>query len=212
MTASALVLWFPAVLAVHNADECMRGNEWMRAYRVGRMGTRCAVRASVVGMVLAAIWVAGMAYETGGAVWVWASRAAVFAMLLNGLGHGLLSVKRREVVTGNGFSGFAGGALCRADGCEYAGGTRELAGALAGVRSAGCGGDAGGHCAVFCAGIRWVLGDPKGWRSVSEKALGLSYAVGVRDRACMSPVKCRWPQEISLPVGVAIVGDAVVWR
>lgn len=86
------------MLAVHNVDDCMRGNEWMRVYRVGRMGTRCAVRALVVGMVLAAIWVAGMAYETGG--WVWASRAPVFAMLLNGLGHGLLSVKRREVVPG----------------------------------------------------------------------------------------------------------------
>lgn len=103
MCFAEIFLGFPVVVAVHTLEEYMRYEEFVRASPV-RLGKRFSTRrvfggAGIVltlGVGLLGCW----DFFAGGGGSAEIARVAVFALLLNGVGHCVLSAWRRVWVPG----------------------------------------------------------------------------------------------------------------
>jgi uncharacterized protein with HXXEE motif len=103
MTFAAVNLLFPVVLAIHNFDEYSRYDDFIRAYhpRLGRkLSTRRVFRDALILLTSAAAGLGALTYVYQSAGLLTISKIAIFALLLNALGHCILSLKRRELVPG----------------------------------------------------------------------------------------------------------------
>ena len=90
MTFAGLNLLFPVVLAIHNADEYSRYDEFVGAYQ-GRLArkltARPAVRNAATLLTLSAAVLDMLTYVSQSYRWMAIARVAVFALMFNGLGH-----------------------------------------------------------------------------------------------------------------------------
>ena len=106
MTFSVLSLLFPVVLAIHNLDEYSRYDDFVRTSfllqqtKLRKLITRRVIRDAAILLTLGAAVLAAVTYVDKGAVPVAISKTAILALLLNGIGHCVLSLKRRTVVPG----------------------------------------------------------------------------------------------------------------
>jgi hypothetical protein len=93
----------PVVLAIHNVDEYMRFDDFVKAFH-GRLGPRILNRqvvfsaATLLTLAVAVLCALTFIYRTP--VLYFVSQAAIFAILLNAIGHCVLSVKRRSRTPG----------------------------------------------------------------------------------------------------------------
>ena len=103
MTFIAINLLCPAVLAIHNIDEYSRYDDFVRAHHsrlLTKLTARRVVRNAAILLTLAVAVLTGLTYIRQSAVLVTLSKVAVFAILLNGIGHCALSLKRRKLDPG----------------------------------------------------------------------------------------------------------------
>src|ERR1035438_1224570 len=99
MSFTALNLLFPVVLAIHNLEEYSRYDDFVRAFRArwpAKFRTRPAMRDAAALLTLAVAVLDGLTYFYKGAVLVALSETAIFALMINGIGHCILSLKRRS--------------------------------------------------------------------------------------------------------------------
>lgn len=109
MTFTALNLLFPVVLAVHNAEEYAGYDDFVRTYQrrlPGKLTTRRVMRDAAILLTVAVAILSGFTYVYRSAALITVSKMAVLALLLNGAGHCLLSLKQRRLVPGT-FSAIA---------------------------------------------------------------------------------------------------------
>lgn len=103
MTFAAFNLLFPVVLAIHNIDEYSRYEDFVRAYHsrlAQRITTRRIVRDAAIMLTLTVAMLAGLTYLYQSAFLMMISKIATFALMLNGVGHCALSLKRRTATPG----------------------------------------------------------------------------------------------------------------
>ena len=103
MTFTSLNLLFPVVLAIHNADEDAHYDDFVRAYHtplVRRLATRPVVRTAAILLTLSVTVLSALTYTCRSAALLTIARIAIFAFLLNGVGHCVLSFKRRSLTSG----------------------------------------------------------------------------------------------------------------
>ncbi|MGC9292817.1 MAG: HXXEE domain-containing protein [Acidobacteriaceae bacterium] len=103
MTFDALDLLFPIILAIHNIDEYSCYDDFVRAFHprlAKKLTTRRVIRDAAILLTLAVAVLGALTYVYKGAVLTMISKVAIFALLLNGIGHCVLSIKRRALVPG----------------------------------------------------------------------------------------------------------------
>jgi hypothetical protein len=103
MTFAVLNLIFPIVLAIHNIDEYSRYDDFVRAFHprlIKKLTTRRAVRNAAVLLTLAVALLDAMTYVYKAAVLTMISKVSICALMLNGIGHCILSLRRRTLLPG----------------------------------------------------------------------------------------------------------------
>jgi hypothetical protein len=93
----------PLLVAVHNADEYARYDDFVRAYHsqfLAKQVSRPALRNTLIAVTLFVTAIAGLAYVHKGGVYVVLCNITIFAFMENAIGHCVLSLKRRTVVPG----------------------------------------------------------------------------------------------------------------
>jgi hypothetical protein len=103
MTFIAINLLCPAVLAIHNMDEYSSYDDFVRVYHsrlVTKLTTRRVVKNAAILLTLTVAVLALRTYFGQNAILVTLSKVAVFAIMLNGIGHCVLSLKRRALAPG----------------------------------------------------------------------------------------------------------------
>ena len=103
MNLLVLILLFPIVLAIHNADEYFRRDEFIRTYHhkfAARFITRPVVRNAMVLLTLTAVAMGLLTWIYRNQVLVEISIVAIFALMLNAVSHIVLSFKRRSRTPG----------------------------------------------------------------------------------------------------------------
>jgi hypothetical protein len=103
MSFTALNLLFPVVLAIHNFEEYSRYDDFVRAYHArwpAKFRARPVMRDAAVLLTLAVAVLDGLTYFYKGAVLVAISEIAIFALMLNGVAHCILSLKGRSWIPG----------------------------------------------------------------------------------------------------------------
>ena len=103
MNLLVLILLFPIVLAIHNADEYFRRDEFIRAYHgkfAVRFITRPVVRNAMGLLTLTATAMGLLTWIYRNQVLVEISIVAIFALMLNAVSHIVLSLKRRSRTPG----------------------------------------------------------------------------------------------------------------
>lgn len=103
MNLLVLILLFPIVLAIHNADEYFRCDEFIRAYHgkfAARFITRPVVRNAMVLLTITATTMGLLTWIYRSQVLVEISIVAIFALMLNAVSHILMSLKRRSRTPG----------------------------------------------------------------------------------------------------------------
>jgi hypothetical protein len=102
MTLVNFALLFPVVLAIHNIDEYVRYDDFLRSYPswFAKKLTRPIVRRAAVLLTLAAAVLVALTYFNRSDVLITISKVAIIALGLNGIGHCLLSLKNRAVLPG----------------------------------------------------------------------------------------------------------------
>lgn len=101
MTFAALNLLFPVVLAAHNADEYRRYEDFIREYHgrlAARLATRTVMRNAAILLPIAAAALAVPTFLWEPPALVTIARVAIFALMLNAIGHCALSLKRRSML------------------------------------------------------------------------------------------------------------------
>ncbi len=99
----AVNLLCPVVLAIHNAEELARYDDFVRVYRsrwTERLISRRVVRRAAWLLTGGVAVVAALAYSRRAPAAVALAKVVVFAMMTNGIGHCVLSLTRREVAPG----------------------------------------------------------------------------------------------------------------
>ena len=103
MTFVVLNLLFPVVLAIHNTEEYLRFDEFIGSYRSllpERLTSRRVVRDAAILLTLAAAVVCWLTYKHQTARLLAISKVAILALMLNGVSHCILSVRRRRLMPG----------------------------------------------------------------------------------------------------------------
>ena len=103
MTFPTFDLLFPIILAVHNIDEYSRCDDFILAFHPrlsAKLRTRRVIRDAAILLTLAVGMLTALTYIYKSAVLITISKIAIFALLLNGIGHCVLSIKRRTLVPG----------------------------------------------------------------------------------------------------------------
>ena len=99
MTFRTLNLCFPLVLAIHNAEEYLHYDALMTvlpAASLRKRVTRRILRDALLLLTASAAFASAATYVSEDKRLLTLSRAATFALLLNGLGHGAASLVRRR--------------------------------------------------------------------------------------------------------------------
>ncbi len=103
MSFPALNLLLPAILAVHNLDEYCQYDNFVREF-YGRLPKKLTTRrvfgGTAVLLTLVVLLLSALTYSLRSGTLVMISRVAMFALMLNGIGHCVLSLKRRTWVPG----------------------------------------------------------------------------------------------------------------
>ena len=103
MTFLVLSLLLPVVLAIHNFDEYARYDGFVRIYHSRlpeRVTTRRVVRNAAILLTLAVAALGALTYTNRSPFLVALSKVTIFALLVNGIGHCITSLKRRTLVPG----------------------------------------------------------------------------------------------------------------
>lgn len=103
MIFDCIILSFPLVLAIHNFDEYSHYDDFVDAYhsRIARKFTsRRVVRYAAASLTLSAVVLAGLAYVYKGSFLLAIIKTSIFALMLNAIGHCLLSLRRRTLLPG----------------------------------------------------------------------------------------------------------------
>jgi len=103
MTFAALNLLSPLVLAAHNADEYRRYEDFVREYHgrlPAKLASRSVMRNAAILLPIAAAAIAVPAYLWRAPTLMTIARIAIFALMLNAIGHCALSLKRRSMLPG----------------------------------------------------------------------------------------------------------------
>jgi hypothetical protein len=98
-----LQLLFPAVLAIHNLDEYCRRDDFTRAFQSwlsAKHVRRSVIRDAAILLTLAVTTLCVLTYLYRSAALLTLSKIAIFALMLNAVGHCFLSLKRRTLVPG----------------------------------------------------------------------------------------------------------------
>ena len=103
MSFPAFNLLFPLVVCVHNAEEYRRLHEFSTTFhgvlpRV--LGTRTVLRNAMILLTLSAAFVSTLTFLRPSGALLSIAKAAVLALMLNALGHALMSLRRRAWVPG----------------------------------------------------------------------------------------------------------------
>jgi len=99
----SIELVLPIVLAVHNADEYARYEEFVHAYhsRLGKnLTSRPVVRYAATLLTLFVAVLSGLAYAFKDHVFVSMCKVAIFALTMNAISHCVLSFRRRRILPG----------------------------------------------------------------------------------------------------------------
>ena len=103
MTSDGMALLLPVVVALHNAEEFALYGRFPGACQPrlpAPLTTRAVVGGAMILVTVAAAVLAWAAYHAEDGYAHTAVRVAVFALLWNALGHGLLSLRRRTLLPG----------------------------------------------------------------------------------------------------------------
>jgi len=103
MTFPALMLLFPIVLGIHNTEEYLRFDDFIRTYHSrlpAKLTTRCVVRNAAILLTVAAAVLAALTYLQRAQALFAVSRVAILALMLNAVGHCALSLKKHAVTPG----------------------------------------------------------------------------------------------------------------
>lgn len=103
MTFEAFLLLFPIVLAVHNWDEYAQFDEFVNVYHLPlprKVRTRRVIGLAAISLtlVVAVLSAATYRYKSSGLLTI--SKVSVCGLMLNGLGHCVLSVRRGKMLPG----------------------------------------------------------------------------------------------------------------
>ncbi len=96
MTFIVVYLLFPLVLAIHNVDEYSRHGDFVRIYHsrlAAKLTSSSAIKLALIWLTLAAAVLSVLTYAYPHPLLLMVARIALFALMLNGLGHGILSLK-----------------------------------------------------------------------------------------------------------------------
>lgn len=103
MTFPVLNLLLPVVLAVHNFDEYSRYDEFVRVYQgwlPQRFITRRVLRDALTLLTLAAAMISVLTYFFRTDALISVSRIAIFALMLNAIGHCIQSLNKGRMTPG----------------------------------------------------------------------------------------------------------------
>ena len=103
MTFADLYPLFPVVLAIHNVEEYCRYNEFVHAYHSQlptKLITRGILRDAAILLTLAVTLLAALIYIYRNAVLITLGKVAIFALMVNGLGHCVVSFKQGRLTPG----------------------------------------------------------------------------------------------------------------
>jgi Protein of unknown function with HXXEE motif len=103
MTFAAINLLFPLVLAIHNLDEYFHHDDFIHAYysRLSpKLTSRRVVRHALVLLTLSIVLLDGLTYVYKDGLLVTVSKISIFALMFNGIGHCVLSLRRRTMLPG----------------------------------------------------------------------------------------------------------------
>jgi O-antigen/teichoic acid export membrane protein len=98
-----ITLLLPLVLAVHNADEYARYEDFVEAYHPRlnkKLTARPVIRNAVVLLTVSVALLAGFSYMYKSDVLRAVCKLAILALMLNGVSHCVLSLKRRRILPG----------------------------------------------------------------------------------------------------------------
>ena len=104
MTFLTINLLCPVILAIHNLDEYSRYDNFVRTYHSRlpvRFISRRVIRNAAILVTMAVALLAGSAYMMESPRLILLSKVAVLAIMLNAIGHCLLSIKRGSLVPGS---------------------------------------------------------------------------------------------------------------
>jgi hypothetical protein len=88
---------------VHNVDEYAKYDDFVNAYhpRLARkLTSRPVIRHAAILLTVFVALLAGLAYIYKGGIFAAICKVAIFALLLNAIGHCVLSLKRRRILPG----------------------------------------------------------------------------------------------------------------
>jgi uncharacterized protein with HXXEE motif len=104
MSFQILILLLPLVVALHNADEYRRYEEFARIYfrrgLLARLVSRTVLRNALTFVTFAVVVLCVWSYISRTEMLLIASRVAIFALGVNAVGHCLLSATRRSLTPG----------------------------------------------------------------------------------------------------------------
>lgn len=103
MSFQALNLLFPVILAIHNAEEYLGHDRFAQVFyrRLPRgLSARPVMRNALIALTIAAAALCVATFLRPGRALLAASKIALWALALNGIGHCLLSVRRRTWLPG----------------------------------------------------------------------------------------------------------------
>jgi hypothetical protein len=103
MTFPALNLVLPVVLAAHKVDEYRRYDEFVEVYKdriPARFTTRGVIGNAMTLLTLTAVLISVLTYFYLTPAWVSFAKIAVFALMLNAIGHCIQSLSKRRMTAG----------------------------------------------------------------------------------------------------------------
>lgn len=98
-----MLLLFPLVLAIHNLDEIARHEDFVAAYHArlpAALTSASALWWALTTLTLAAAVLCLSAVLWQNPILLLMAKVSIYALLLNAIGHCLLSVKRRKLLPG----------------------------------------------------------------------------------------------------------------
>ncbi len=103
MTVDVLVLLFPLVLAIHNLDEYLRYEDFIRIYHPrlpAKLTTRTAVFWAATALTAFAALICIGAFISRSPTLMLIAKVSICALMLNAVSHCALSIKRRVLLPG----------------------------------------------------------------------------------------------------------------
>ena len=103
MTFDAFNLLFPVILAIHNIDEYARHDDFFLAHHsrlAKKLTTRRVIRDAAILLTLTVALLDVLTYVCKADVLMTISKISIFALMINGIGHCVLSLRRGTMLPG----------------------------------------------------------------------------------------------------------------